>query len=123
MPRNSNCRSCIGIITGWPHFLHGTVLNGGMFPGINAVLSHHPHLTIRNCSLIACKSNLAPCANPTTIFLRPNQFDKRPEMVFLLLRSKVKKMKTTFAKLMKHVPVNGWMAICQRDSRLLASWE
>ncbi len=28
-------------------------------------------------------------------------------------------MKTTFAKLMKHVPVNGWMAICQRDSRLL----
>jgi hypothetical protein len=28
-------------------------------------------------------------------------------------------MKTTFAKLMKHAPVNGWMAICQRDSRLL----
>jgi hypothetical protein len=26
-------------------------------------------------------------------------------------------MKTTFAKLMKHAPVNGWMAICQRDSR------
>jgi hypothetical protein len=26
-------------------------------------------------------------------------------------------MKTTFVKLMKHVPVNGWMAICQRDSR------
>jgi len=27
-------------------------------------------------------------------------------------------MKTTFAtKTMKHTPVNGWMAICQRDSR------
>lgn len=26
-------------------------------------------------------------------------------------------MKTTFTKLMKHTPVNGWMAICQRDSR------
>jgi hypothetical protein len=26
-------------------------------------------------------------------------------------------MKTTSIKLMKHVPVNGWMAIHQRDSR------
>jgi len=28
-------------------------------------------------------------------------------------------MKTTFATMTKHAPVNGWMAICQRDSRLL----
>jgi len=55
-------------MTGWPHFLHGTVLNGGIFPGINAVLSHHPHLTIRNCSLMACETNLTPRANPTTHF-------------------------------------------------------
>jgi hypothetical protein len=28
-------------------------------------------------------------------------------------------MNTTFSKLMKtHVPVNGWMAICQRTTRL-----
>jgi hypothetical protein len=27
-------------------------------------------------------------------------------------------MKTTFAKLMQHAPVSGWMAICPRDSRL-----
>jgi hypothetical protein len=26
-------------------------------------------------------------------------------------------MKTTYTKLMKHAPVIGWMAICQRDSR------
>ncbi len=26
-------------------------------------------------------------------------------------------MNTTFTKLMKHAPVDGWMAICQRDSR------
>jgi hypothetical protein len=32
-------------------------------------------------------------------------------------RLKVETMKTTFAKLTKHTPVNGWMAICQRDSR------
>jgi hypothetical protein len=76
-------------MTGWPHFVHGTVLNGGMFPGMNAVLSHHPHLTIRNCSLMACESNLAPSANPTTIFLRANPFDKRPGMVFLPSRSRV----------------------------------
>jgi hypothetical protein len=55
-------------MTGWPHFLHGTVLNGGRFPGMNAVLSHDPHLTIRNCSLMACETNLAPRANPTTHF-------------------------------------------------------
>ena len=30
-------------------------------------------------------------------------------------------MKTTFTKIMRHVPTNGWMAICQRDSRLLGS--
>jgi hypothetical protein len=24
-------------------------------------------------------------------------------------------MNTTFTKLMKHAPVNGWMAICQRS--------
>jgi len=53
-------------MTGWPHFVQGTVLNGGMFPGMNAVLSHHPHLIIRNCSLIVCESNLAPRANQTT---------------------------------------------------------
>jgi len=76
-------------MTGWPHFVHGTVLNGGMFPGMNAVLSHHPHLTIRNCSLMACESNLAPSANPTTIFLRANPFDKRPGMVFLPHGSRV----------------------------------
>ena len=34
----------------------------------------------------------------------------------------LRKMKTTFAtKMLKHTPVNGWMAICQRDSRLLGS--
>jgi hypothetical protein len=71
-------------MTGWPHFVHGTVLNGGMFPGMKAVLSHHPHLIIRNCSLMICNTNLAPYANPTTIFHRTNQFDKRREMVFLL---------------------------------------
>ncbi len=27
-------------------------------------------------------------------------------------------MKTTFVQLMQHAPKNGWMAICQRDSRL-----
>jgi hypothetical protein len=33
-------------------------------------------------------------------------------------------MNTTFTKQLKmHVPVNGWMAICQRDSRFLAAWE
>jgi len=30
-------------------------------------------------------------------------------------------MKTTFAKALKHAPVNGCMAIWQRDSRLLGS--
>ncbi len=30
-------------------------------------------------------------------------------------------MKTTFAKTLKHAPVNGCMAIEQRDSRLLGS--
>ena len=89
IPRNSNCRSCIGIMTGWPHFVHGTVLNGGMFPGINAVLSQYPHLIIRNCSLMASQSNLAPTANPTTIFLCTNPFDKRTGMVFVSHRSRV----------------------------------
>ncbi len=28
-----------------------------------------------------------------------------------------KEMKTSFVKLMQHTPANGWMAICQRDSR------
>jgi len=38
-------------------------------------------------------------------------------MVFLY-RS-VDNMKTTFDKYLKtHAPVNGWMAICSRDSRL-----
>jgi hypothetical protein len=71
-------------MTGWPHFVQGTVLNGGMFPGMNAVLSHHPHLIIRNCSLMTCETNLPLRANPTTHFSRANLFDKRAEMEFLL---------------------------------------
>jgi hypothetical protein len=30
----------------------------------------------------------------------------------------VESMTTTFVKLMQHVPAGGWMAICQRGSRL-----
>ena len=30
-------------------------------------------------------------------------------------------MKTTFVKMMMHAPKNGWMAICQRDSRPLGN--
>lgn len=30
-------------------------------------------------------------------------------------------MNTTYSKLKKHVPVNGWMAICQRDSRFIGA--
>jgi hypothetical protein len=88
-------------MTGWPHFEQGTVLNGGIFPGMNAVLSHHPHLTIRNCSLMVCESNLTLRANQTTIFIYPqiaqifadeikiadfslsNPFDKHRKIVFL----------------------------------------
>jgi hypothetical protein len=30
-------------------------------------------------------------------------------------------MKTTFVQLMQHAPKNGWMAICQRDSRFMGA--
>jgi hypothetical protein len=50
--RNSNCRIIMGIMMGCPHLLHGTVPNGARSPGMKTFVSHHPHVTIRNCSLM-----------------------------------------------------------------------
>ena len=50
--RNSNCRIIMGIMMGCPHLLHGTEPNGSRSPGIKTFVSHHPHVTIRNCSLM-----------------------------------------------------------------------
>ena len=48
-------------------------------------------------------------------WLAANIFDKPPEMVFLIAA----RMNTTFTKQMTtHVPVNGFMAICQRACHL-----
>src|SRR5664280_2667170 len=50
--RNSNCRIIIGIMIGWPHFLHGSVAKGARSPGIKTFASHHPQVTIRSVSLM-----------------------------------------------------------------------
>jgi hypothetical protein len=42
----------MGIMMGCPHLLHGTVPNGAKSPGMKTFVSHHPHVTIRNCSLM-----------------------------------------------------------------------
>ena len=46
--RNSNCRSCIGIMIGCPHLLHGTVASGGRSPGMKTFVSHQLQVTMRN---------------------------------------------------------------------------
>ncbi len=35
-----------------------------------------------------------------------------------VLCARLTEMHTTFVKFMQHAPMNGWKAICQRDSRL-----
>src|SRR5690348_2747389 len=50
--RNSNCRIIMGIMMGCPHLLQGTLPNGGKSPGIKTLVSHHPQVTIRSCSLM-----------------------------------------------------------------------
>ena len=51
--RNSNCRSCIGIMIGCPHLVQGTVPSGGRSPGMNTFVSHQPQVTMRKgCSLM-----------------------------------------------------------------------
>jgi hypothetical protein len=42
----------MGIMMGCPHLLHGTVPNGARSPGMKTFVSHHPQVTIRNCSLM-----------------------------------------------------------------------
>jgi hypothetical protein len=37
---------------GCPHLEQGTVPSGGKSPGMKTFVSHQPHVTIRNCSLI-----------------------------------------------------------------------
>jgi hypothetical protein len=46
--RNSNCRSVIGIMIGWPHLLQGTVASGARSPGMNVLVSHPGQVTIFN---------------------------------------------------------------------------
>jgi hypothetical protein len=52
MLRSSNCRNCIGTIIECPHLLHGTVVSGARSLETKTFVSHHPHVTIRNGSLI-----------------------------------------------------------------------
>jgi hypothetical protein len=44
--RSSNCRSIIGIMMAWPHFLHGSEASGGKSPGMNVFASQPGHVTI-----------------------------------------------------------------------------
>jgi hypothetical protein len=44
--RNSNWRSCIGIIIACPHLLHGTEASGGRSPGMKTLDSHPLQVTI-----------------------------------------------------------------------------
>jgi len=107
----------MGIMMGCPHFEQGTVASGARSPGMKTFVSHQPHVTIRNCSLMS-QFNVAPCRRPTTPFLTgKNPIDNRHEMVFYPCRLN---MKTTFAtKTLTDAPVNPDMmvGVWQRDSR------
>jgi hypothetical protein len=69
---------------GCPHLLQGTVPSGCKSPGMKTFVSHQPHVTIRNCSLMT-QFNLPPTRHPTTHFLAGEKnFDKWNEMLLLI---------------------------------------
>jgi hypothetical protein len=45
---NSNCRNRIGIMSGWPHFVQGTVDKGARSPGMKTLAPQALHVTIFN---------------------------------------------------------------------------
>src|SRR5215472_11428949 len=64
--RNSNCRSCIGIMIACPHLVQGTEASGGKSPGINTLASQPGQVTIFSgfsLSLMALRSPLF-CSRP-----------------------------------------------------------
>ena len=65
--RNSNCRSCIGIMMACPHFLHGSVASGGRSPGMNTFASHPGHVTMRNGVSLMLEFNLPLPARRTSL--------------------------------------------------------
>jgi hypothetical protein len=56
---------------GRPHLLHGTVASGARSPGMNTFVSHELHVTIFKAFSLMLEINLAPRANPTTVFIYP----------------------------------------------------
>jgi hypothetical protein len=50
--RNSNWRSRMGIITGWPHLVQGTDSSGPKLLEINTRAPQPPQVTIRSCSFV-----------------------------------------------------------------------
>ena len=114
MLRNSNCRSRIGIMMGLPHLVQGTVASGARSPGMKTFVSHQPHVTIRNGSLMFIQSNTPPPSDNAFFACQKIVLTNAAKCCFL---SPVVKMKTTIAQMLKHAPVNGWMAICQRSAR------
>src|SRR5581483_2343150 len=51
-PRNSKLCSITGSITGCPHFLHGSVANGGRSPEMKVLVLQRPHVTIFKARLV-----------------------------------------------------------------------
>src|SRR5215469_8652605 len=75
LARNSNCLNCIGIMIEWPHFLQGSVANGGRSPGINVLVPHPGQVTILRGLLgslmLLLKLNLSSIANHTIVKIIP----------------------------------------------------
>ncbi len=46
MERSSNWRNCMGMKTGWPHLVQGTLSKGMRFAGMKIFTRHEPHSTI-----------------------------------------------------------------------------
>ena len=126
LARSSNCRSNIGIIIAWPHFLHGSEPSGGRSPGINVLASQPGQVTIFNGRF--------PSLMMDSIYHSLGRFKKKflahhfyIQSSFRIIKSerikpltnKVKtcfisivEMKNTFTTMIEmHPPVNGWMAI------------
>jgi hypothetical protein len=70
---------------GLPHLVQGTVASGARSPGMKTFVSHHPHVTIRNGSLMFNQFNTPPPSDKVFLAAK-NNFDKCGEMLFLLRR-------------------------------------
>src|SRR5215212_8711830 len=46
MERSSNWRNCMGMKTGWPHLVQGTLSKGTRVAGMKIFTRHEPHSTI-----------------------------------------------------------------------------